>query len=73
MPGENSNPYQYTKTVDQIIVERNNARKKAREIAAANKDKAQKTRKLNNLTQQDKVKTCVAAPDPNYLPAPDLN
>lgn len=52
MPGENSNPYQYTKTVDQIIEERNSTRKREREIAAAKKDKAQKTRKLNNLTKQ---------------------
>ena len=49
---ENGNPYRYVKTVDQIIAERNSARKREKEIAAAKKEKAEKTRKLNNLTKQ---------------------
>ena len=52
MPGENSNPYQYTKTVDQIIVERNNAKTKARADRAADAEKARKSNQLQNLYTQ---------------------
>jgi hypothetical protein len=52
MPGENSNPYQYTKTVDQIIVERNNAKAKARADRAAAQEKARKSNQLSNLYTQ---------------------
>ena len=52
MPGENSNPYQYTKTIDQIIVERNNAKTKARADLAAAQEKARKSNQLQNLYTQ---------------------
>ena len=52
MPGENSNPYQYTKTVDQIIVERNNAKTKARADRAADAEKARQSNQLQNLYTQ---------------------
>ena len=52
MPGENSNPYQYTKTIDQIIVERNNAKTKARADLAAAQEKAKKSNQLQNLYTQ---------------------
>lgn len=52
MPGENSNPYQYTKTVDQIITERSNAKAKARADLAAAQEKAKKSMQLQNLYTQ---------------------
>lgn len=52
MPGENSNPYQYTKTVDQIIAERSNAKAKARADLAAAQEKAKKSMQLQNLYTQ---------------------
>jgi hypothetical protein len=52
MPGENSNPYQYTKTIDQIIIERNNAKTKARADLAAAQEKAKKSNQLSNLYTQ---------------------
>jgi hypothetical protein len=52
MPGENSNPNQYVKTIDQIIAERNSARAKGVADAAAARDKARKSNQLSNLVTQ---------------------
>ena len=52
MPGENSNPNQYVKTIDQIIAERNSARAKGVADAAAARDKARKSNQLSNLVAQ---------------------
>ena len=52
MPGENSNPNQYVKTIDQIIAERNSARAKGVADAAAARDKARKSNQLLNLVTQ---------------------
>lgn len=52
MPGENSNPNQYVKTIDQIIAERNSARAKGVADANAARDKARKSNQLSNLVTQ---------------------
>jgi hypothetical protein len=52
MPGENSNPNQYVKTIDQIIAERNSARAKGVADAAAAREKARKSNQLSNLVAQ---------------------
>ena len=52
MPGENSNPNQYVKTIDQIIAERNSARAKGVADAAAAREKARKSNQLSNLVTQ---------------------
>ena len=59
MPGENSNPYRYTKTVDQIIEERNDAKRNAENArikAAADKQaaesKAKKSKQISSVSKE---------------------